>query len=220
MEGILNFLYGEYNKIAPQNYKDVYEAASIFAIPSATTFFKHLMNDREKQKRRSVDDLNQTLLENESKSKFKNRTITEEDQDKNEASDEETVKSSRQFRNTNGNKISEHFTSPGKNMSEVPQQDISYDDRTGKESADLSPQPVVPSVQQQAVEDGKRLLTRTLPTCNVCGRRFLRIGFLKRHKERKHFKNRDKRVYKCEFCPKVCRTPKDIKLHRRRHTGQ
>ena len=76
------------------------------------------------------------------------------------------------------------------------------------------------SLHPQAFEDRKRLLMRSLPTCNICGKRFLRLGFLKRHKERKHYRNRDKRVYKCEFCPKVCRTAKDIKLHRRRHTGK
>ena len=211
MEGILNFVYGEHHKIDPRNYKDVYDAASIFAIPSATAFYKVLMKDQERQNEDDHSSYAHVTTENTCKVKDKNRNVTEEDEEKNEASDGDVAKWNKRPHNNGGHEILRHSRS-GKNTSVVLKQDKRHQGIRVQEV-------MVPVVQQQAVEDRKRLLTRSLPTCNVCGRRFLRIGFLKRHKERKHFRNRDKRVYKCEFCPKVCRTPKDIKLHRRRHTG-
>ena len=218
MEGILHFLYGEHHKIEPRNYPDVLEAATIFAVPFATAFFK----DRLKETN-SVETYESSANTNSPTPQSVKTEVTNVDEDLNgskgrkqpcytETSDLDNVcntgvtfvqDANRKLTHSHRNKISTVGKSPKeKEYSNSLQQTVTSND-----------------IQQQAIEDRKRLLTRTLPICNVCGKRFLRIGFLKRHKERKHYRNRDKRVYKCEFCPKVCRTAKDIKLHRRRHTG-
>ena len=218
MEGILNFLYGEHHKIEPKNYSDVLEAATIFAVPFATAFFKDRL--KETNTVENCESSENTNTSNPQSAKIEGTSVAE---------DMNSSKRRKQPRNTETSELDNvrntgvNFVQDADNTLTQPRKNkISTVGRSQreKEYSTSSQQTVTPNdIQQQTIEDRKRLLTRTLPMCNVCGKRFLRIGFLKRHKERKHYRNRDKRVYKCEFCPKVCRTAKDIKLHRRRHTG-
>ena len=66
MEGILNFLYGEHHKIDPKNYKDVLEAAAIFDVPFATTFFKDVIKEGNSVPHQCNDyiDDNKEVVEN------------------------------------------------------------------------------------------------------------------------------------------------------------
>ena len=231
MEGILNFLYGEHHKIEPKNYPDVLEAAAIFAVPFATAFFKDKVNETN-----TVENYERSANTNTSNPQSIKKEVTLVAEDMNESrtdvhQNEMSISSkhSKHSRNaeTSGldnlcNRTVTLEQVSDSNLTRSRKNKLSTFNKSQSETeySTSSHQTISPNdIQQQAIEDRKRLLTRTLPTCNVCGKRFLRIGFLKRHKERKHNRNRDKRVYKCEFCPKVCRTAKDIKLHRRRHTG-
>ena len=231
MEGILNFLYGEHHKIEPKNYPDVLEAAAIFAVPFATAFFKDKVNETN-----SVENYESSATTNTSSPQSIRKEVTSVAEDMNGSrsdvhQNEMSVSNKRckQSRNTETSGL-DSMCNRAVTFEQVADSKLTRfrknkistvnKSQSEKEYSTSSRQTISPNdIQQQAIEDRKRLLTRTLPTCNVCGKRFLRIGFLKRHKERKHYRNRDKRVYKCEFCPKVCRTAKDIKLHRRRHTG-
>lgn len=226
MDGILSFIYGEHDKIDPENYRDVYEAASIFAIPLAKNFYKGLIKDQEKSLwiRRRRENLRNAGLgidrkcDDQNKKRKEKDTKEQEEDLKNFTSDNETMKNIQETSGSNIESVSTEkpFTDLSSNL--VKDAQVEKPSLRCHRTLDNSASGVSVYVDE-ASQNRKRLLTRTLPTCNVCGKRFLRIGFLRRHKERQHLRKRDKRLYKCDYCPKVCRTPKDIKLHRRRHTG-
>ena len=53
--------------------------------------------------------------------------------------------------------------------------------------------------------------------CPHCGARFSQKHNLKQHVKGSHSEERIGRVFRCEFCKKVCRSPEELLAHRRRH---
>ena len=218
IEGILHFLYGDCGKVDSKDYRDVYEAACIFAVPLAKTFFKGLLKESAKnqsteQQRKDESNRDETNP-NEEVDESKNCEFQETKEARDEVpSEKANTLHVPQESSEASQKAADCQEAAGADLIQLQQQSmLKYD---------LRPCSVLLSnvEVEQKLQNKNRVLIRNLPTCNVCGKKFLRLGFLRRHKEKKHSRYRDRRLYKCDFCPKVCRTPKDLKLHRRRHTG-
>lgn len=78
--------------------------------------------------------------------------------------------------------------------------------------------PKIPKYEYGA--ERKRKLAAFLPSCDICGKRFLRKGCIQRHKEKHHNGSKQRLSFSCDECPKQCPSRHDLKLHKRLHSGE
>lgn len=220
MKGLLNFLYGEHQEVEVSEYKDVYDAACTLAIPLAEAFYKSLLKEQGKnsktfKREKSSESVKDREVKNSPKG---NSHHCEEERGNNETEEcptlvgEDFIASASEEPQSVAKMSSNSETSTGDCETLTVPQNSEKSETTRKAMFPITD-------KEQTAQQKKWILTGGLPTCDICGKKFLRVSFLRRHKEKQHLKNKDKNVYKCDFCPKVCRTQKDLKIHRRRHTG-
>ncbi len=220
MDGILKFIYRDHGSIQENCYRDVYHAACVLSIPMAKDYFQSVPQDTldngnggiivsvnsdriSERIPRTVDTIQWNVDQNhEAQSSGEVKCINDHAEPSFEISHECQNTVSKQLLHT------EHH-----DQSASSSIHSGYRTQSGRITG-------IPSRSDTVLDSKPRSKKIFLPACNVCGRRFLKLAFLRRHKERQHLRNRERRVFRCDVCPKVCRNLKDIKLHKRKHTGK
>ena len=215
MEGILKFIYGESGKFTQNFHQDIYHAACVLSIPAAKVYFQSILQQSNEvsdnsNRDNTVDGLSNrgphtmlmTLDTDTQNIGFEGENHVEHSRSKVRCTDDHTqleigivTEHTKNHPRTGSNRI-----------------DMGYKTKRGRMTR-------TPIRSDTVLENKSRTKKILLPTCNVCGRKFIKRSFLRRHKERQHLRNRERRIFRCDACPKICRTLKDIKLHKRQHTG-
>ncbi len=213
MEGILRFIYGESGKFTQNFHQDIYHAACVLSIPAARVYFQSILQQSNEVSDNSNRDNTVDGLSNKG-------SDTQNIGCEGENHMEQSCRCTDDHTQLKIAIMNEHPSSLYKVMSITENHnqtvstriDMGYKTKRGRMTR-------TPIRSDTVLENKSRTKKILLPTCNVCGRKFIKRSFLRRHKERQHLRNRERRIFKCDACSKICRTLKDIKLHKRQHTG-